>query len=382
MPIKIAVGIPSYNEADCIRFVLRQVDSGIKKYFKPEECLILNLDSNSIDGTRKIFLSTTTVTQKKSVRVSPGKGRAMLYFFKFCIENNIPFCATIDADLKSIKPNWIYDLIHPLENGFDYTIPVYTRNRFESNITNHFAYPLLYSVYPIGLRQPLGGEFGYSRKFCEYLLKQPKHRKTFQYGIDIFISYNAIAGGFNIKEVYLGKKIHAPSFYHMELTFRQVFESGVFVSMLHRHKKISLGKISLSKKSMGIDNFKYFPHKSAIKKLLKKLQARFFRYQKMGYYTQYIDRELSKKVEHVIKDSKPNLSGDLWADVLATTLKKCYHRNFDTKKLSTISRILIPIYRWRAASCWLEIENMTTREAENIIRKEATLLRKKLIKQS
>jgi len=82
----------------------------------------------------------------------------------------------------------------------------------------------------------------------------------------------------------------------------------------------------------------------------------------------------------VIRGGQSNLAGDLWADVLATVLKKCYQKSFDPKNLSTLSRILIPIYRWRAASCWLEIENMTTKEAENVICNEAFRLRKKLIK--
>ncbi len=382
MSYKIAIGVPSYNEAKYVRFVLRQVDAGIKKYFDPKECLILNLDSYSTDGTKEIFLSTKTVTEKKSVTTPSGKGRAMLHFFKFCIKNNIPYCATVDADLKSIKPNWVYSLIHPLEVGFDYTIPVYTRNRFESNITNHFAYPLLYSAYPIGLRQPLGGEFGYSKRFCQYLLQQPKQLKTFQYGIDIFISCNAIAGGYNIKEVYLGKKIHKPSFYHMEPTFRQVFESGVFVSRLHRHKKISLGKISLSSKSSGIDKYKCFPHKGVIEKLLKQLKVRFLRYKKLGCYNFYLGNDLLKKVEKIVQKGKPNLSGDLWTDILAKVLKKCYENNFKVNKLSTVSRMLIPIYRWRAASCWLEIENMDTNQAEKVIRREAARLRNNLKKYS
>ena len=148
--------------------------------------------------------------------------------------------------------------------------------------------------------------------------------------------------------------------------------------MQHRYKKITLGKVSLSNKSSGMDEFKYFPHKKVISDLLKQLQARFLRYQKSGYYDQYLGLELTKKVERVVMDGKPNLPGNLWADVLAEALKKCYQKKFDVKNLSLLSRLLIPIYRWRAASCWLEIENMTTREAEDVIRKEASRLRRNL----
>jgi len=237
---RIAVGIPSFQEADRISYVVKRVDEGLRQICNRSECIIINVDSHSTDGTNAAFLATMTQSPKRTLWVPRGKGRAMLAFFDFCVSHGVSWCATVDADLESIESDWIPRLLKPIREGADFAIPVYTRNRFESNITNHFAYPLLSSVYGAGLRQPLGGEFGYSRRLCEYLIAQPRHPKTLEYGIDIFITSNALAGGFSISEVYLGRKIHAPSFYHMESTFRQVFESGLFVTGNHRRGQMSL----------------------------------------------------------------------------------------------------------------------------------------------
>lgn len=379
--IKFAVGIPSYNEAESIAFVLKQVDKGLAKYFDSSECLMINLDSHSPDKTRNRFLQIKTHVSKKSLTVPRGKGRAMLYFFQFCLKNNIPYIATVDADLKSITPIWIYKLLRPIVEGYDYVIPVYTRNRFEANITNHFAYPLIYANYDVQLRQPLGGEFGYSKKFCQFLLTYKKYSKIYDYGIDIFISCCAIFGGFNIMETYLGKKIHAPSFYHMEPTFRQVFESGIFVTKTHRNKNYKIGKIQKNKRSGGIDEFKYFPHKKKISKLKKQLKRRFLKYKKMGLYDKFIGKKLLiNKISKIInKEDLISFKPKLWLDYLTCLLKTCYAGNFDIFSLKIVSRITVPVYRWRAMTYWLSVENLKPKEAEKIIKDQAMMLKNKMI---
>lgn len=44
---------------------------------------------------------------------------------------------------------------------------------------------------------------------------------AFLYGIDIFLSTHAVGANFKIKEVYLGRKIHKPSFDKLFLYFKR-----------------------------------------------------------------------------------------------------------------------------------------------------------------
>lgn len=45
--LDLAVGIPSYNEADNIEFVVRQVAAGLEKYFPHLNTVIINADNFS-----------------------------------------------------------------------------------------------------------------------------------------------------------------------------------------------------------------------------------------------------------------------------------------------------------------------------------------------
>lgn len=374
----IAVGIPSFQEVERIPYVVTCVDRGLAQICDSSKCIIINLDSYSTDGTNSAFLSTTTKSRKVTLSIPRGKGRAMLAFFEFCAANSIKYCATVDADLESIEPDWIPLLLKPIIEGLDFTIPVYTRNRFESNITNQYAFPLISSIYKVKLRQPLGGEFGYSQRFCEYLLTQPKHPKTLEYGIDIFITSNAVAGGFLIREVYLGRKIHAPSFYHMESTFRQVFESGLFVTNLHTQFHKPRTDVDLSPRSSGVDEHKYFPQKAAISRLLIQLSRRFDHYKGRDLYSPYLDKNLIERISNVVDGSKPQLNVKLWAETLASFIKAYSRGPSDSKSLATMSRILFPIYRLRAVSYWLQVENMSSETAEEEIQRGAILLEQSL----
>jgi hypothetical protein len=374
---KFAVGIPSYNEASNISFVTQQIDEGIKEYFNPDEAVILNIDCKSNDRTKEVFLNTKTTTTKKCIESPLGKGRAILAFFRYCVENKILYVATFDSDLKSIKPNWVPNMLNPIIRGYDLTIPVYTRNRFEANITNHFAYPLIFANYGINIRQPLGGEFGYSLNFLKYLIKQKKHPKTFLYGIDIFITINALVGGFKVAESYLSKKIHSPSYYHMESTFRQVFESGLFTTKINRDKKeIYEGFEKLDNQS-GIDTVTYFPHKIHIPKLMEQLKKRFNRYNNAGLYKKYIgDEPLMAKISKIINENDTGtLNESLWTDYLLLLLRN--YNSSNNLKLNVLSRITVPIYRWRVLTYWLQSENLTPEESESIIKCQALLLKRK-----
>ena len=383
MAYKILIGIPSYNEEDSIAFVVKQIDKGIQKFYNPAECLIINLDSDSEDKTKEAFLKTQTKTSKRYINSGGqprGKGKNLLRLFQLSQELSAEYVVTVDADIKTVNPNWVFSLLNPLiKEGFDYCVPIYSRNRFEGNITNNFAYPLVYSIYGVEVRQPIGGDFGISKRLCSYLLKQSIHETTLKYGIDIFMTCHAIGGGFNLTEVYLGRKFHRPSFYHMIPTFQNVFETGVYVTRLYKlnKHKPSLGRFRAYKQTRGgIDKVKLYPHKIELFNLLKECSQKFFSFQKSSYEN-YLG-SLLKPITWVIKSGRPSFSAELWTSTLAAFLKACYKEDFKKEERSFISELITPIYLWRAASFWEEVESVTPKDAENKVRNQARLLRSKV----
>jgi len=225
--IEFIVGIPSYMEADSISFVTNQVDKGIATYFGNFKSLIVNVDNNSEDDTRGVFLSTETQTPKHYITTPKGvrgKGNNFLNLFKFAskFRDTMKAVVVVDADLRSITPEWIKYIGEAILSGHDYALPYYSRHQFDGSITNHICYPLLYGLLGEDIRQPIGGEFGFSPGLMDYWLKQRWIQTTKQYGIDIFMTVNAILGNFKICEVGLGAKVHKASAPKLGPMFTQV----------------------------------------------------------------------------------------------------------------------------------------------------------------
>ncbi|MFC1821295.1 hypothetical protein ACFL9T_01210 [Thermodesulfobacteriota bacterium] len=225
--IEFIVGIPSYMEADSIPFVTRQVDEGLSRYYSVLKTLIVNVDNNSEDDTKGAFLSTETkvpkhyITTPKGIR---GKGNNFLNLFKYAAKhrNTLKGVVVVDADLLSIIPEWIKYMGDTILKGHDYALPYYSRHQFDGSITNHICCPLLYGLLGEDIRQPIGGEFGFSPDLMDYWLKKKWTKTTRQYGIDIFMTLNAILGNFRICEVGLGAKIHKASAPKLGPMFTQV----------------------------------------------------------------------------------------------------------------------------------------------------------------
>lgn len=244
----LIVGIPSYNEADNIGFVVKQVDAGLKNYFPDFLSVIINVDNNSPDDTKSAFMNTSTDTPKIYISTPPGtkgKGNNFFNLFNEMINLDARACVVVDADLTSITPEWIRELGSPILNGYDYATPFYSRNEYDGTITNNICYPLIYGLLGYDLRQPIGGDFAFSINLAKYYLKQTWTKTTRQYGIDIFMTLNAVLGNFECCQVGLGAKIHKPSAPKLGPMFSQVV--GTLFQSLILNKEKWLAPIEVKK---------------------------------------------------------------------------------------------------------------------------------------
>src|SRR4030043_461563 len=223
----ILIGIPSYNNARTIGHVVKAVQVGLAKYFPDKKSILVNSDGRSTDGTIDVVQSAT-VEDFQSIllhhRVGPiykiatpyhgipGKGSAFRTIFEIADALNVKACAVVDSDLRSITPEWIELLIKPvIEGGFDYVAPLYHRHKYDGTITNSIVYPLTRALYGKQVRQPIGGDFGFSGKLADfYLTKDVWETDVAKYGIDIWMTTTAIANSFKVCQSFLGAKIHDP----------------------------------------------------------------------------------------------------------------------------------------------------------------------------
>ncbi|HOW54387.1 MAG TPA: glycosyltransferase [Syntrophorhabdaceae bacterium] len=221
----ILVGIPSYNNARTIGHVVKAVQAGFAKYFPDKRTVLVNSDGGSTDGTMDV-VQATTIDDFSSILLShrvasfskiatpyhgiPGKGSAFRTVFEIARALGVKACAVVDSDLRSITPEWIELLIKPVVNdGYDYVSPLYHRHKYDGTITNSIVYPLTRSLYGKIVRQPIGGDFGFSGKLAQfYLTKDVWETDVARYGIDIWMTTTAIANGFSVCQSFLGAKIH------------------------------------------------------------------------------------------------------------------------------------------------------------------------------
>ena len=212
---EIVVGIPSYNESDSIAYPTDVASRGLQQFFPDLNSVIINVDNHSTDGTKEVFFNTPTKTPKIYISTAPGvkgKGNNFKNLFEAAVELNAKAVVVVDADLKSITTGWIKYLAEPLLGRFDYVAPIYARHKYDGSITNHIAYPMLRALYGLRVRQPIGGDFGFSGKLARAFLSEKLwNDKIAHFGIDIWMTTIAISRRFNVCQAFLGSpKIHNP----------------------------------------------------------------------------------------------------------------------------------------------------------------------------
>ena len=223
--VDILIGIPSFNNAATVGHVVRAIQAGLAKYFPAERTLLINSDGGSSDGTPEV-VQTASIGDFQTVLASqaphvvhrivtpyhgvPGKGSALRTVFAAAKEVNARACAVVDADLRSITPEWVELLISPLlHQGYDFVAPLYRRHKYDGTITNGIVYPLTRALYGLRVRQPIGGEFGFSAPLVRRFLEQPVwETEVARFGIDIWMTTTAITGGYRVCQSFLGAKIH------------------------------------------------------------------------------------------------------------------------------------------------------------------------------
>ncbi len=222
----ILVGIPSYNNEETIGHVAEAIKLGLAKYYPTSRAVLFNSDGGSDDQTRMVFERITRTNSYDTFFIkepqfplesvsseyigTPGKGSAFKAIFEAAHILGVKACAVLDSDLRSITPEWIQLLLTPvLTKGYGYACPFYQRYKYDGTITNSIAYPFTRALYGRRVRQPIGGDFGFSGKLLELYLKQDVwETDVTRFGIDIWMTTTAIVNGFKICQSFMGAKIH------------------------------------------------------------------------------------------------------------------------------------------------------------------------------
>ena len=367
---RIVVGIPSYNEADTIAKVVRKVDEGLAKNYPNYSAVIINSDNNSPDETGRVFLNTKTRTPKIYLSTPPGvkgKGNNLRNFLQAACSLKAESCLLVDSDLKNIKAGWIKCLAGSIFKGYDYTVPVYYRDKNDGSITNHICFPLIYGLLGYNIRQPISGEVAFSRKVAQHLLKQEWTEEIKRFGIDIFMSFNAVKGGFKLCRVNLGAKIHNASAPKLDDMFLEVV--GTFFKLLSEnenlwHREVSFHGLPLVYRSE--DRKKYPEIEINPREFERKALAEFPLY--YPKIKKHISSEIRQLLERMFFQEKSlDIDSSFWSQ-LVYEMFYIYCNN--SNRTETI-KLLRALYFGRIAMFNKKVAGLNRREVEHVIQRQA-----------
>lgn len=358
----IVIGIPSFNNADTIAHVLEAVTVGVEKYFPASRCIIINSDGGSTDGTPDIvqtfkqrspnivYTSHPLFTvHKLSIPYTgiPGKGSAVRLVLEKAAELKAKACVLVDADLRSISPEWLENLLGPvIYNQYDFVAPYYSRYKYDGTITNMIVYPLTTALYGKSLRQPIGGDFCISRNLFKTYLDQPVWSTDIaRFGIDIWLSTLAIAGGYRVCQSYLGTKIHKAKDPALDLVnmFMQVVGT-TFMLMETYHKEWSgLKEVS----SIPLYGFVYEAVSEPISVDVERMQRHFD--EELPEIDTILGMILSKNVYSDVLSliHKKEFPDDLWATVVYEFACAFHKKKIDR---TSLLKTMVPLYLGKVAS--------------------------------
>ncbi len=375
----ILVGIPSYNNAKTIGHVVRAVQAGLSKYFPDARSVLVNSDGGSTDGTMDVVRETTVdfesillkhrvgrfykiVTPYQGI---PGKGSAFRTIFEIARELNVKACAVVDADLRSITPEWIELLIRPvLEAGYDYVAPYYHRHKYDGTITNTIVYPITRALYGKRIRQPIGGDFGFSGKLASfYLSKDVWDTDVAKYGIDIWMTTTAVANGFKVCQSFLGAKIHDPKDPGADLSamLHQVV-SSVF-DLMEEYEDV--WKDVKGSKNIPTFGFVYSVGLEPIHVNLDGMIEKFSLAMKelSGLYQSILPGELMWFLSSLPQSSKKefHFPDNVWAEIIYNFAIACHKKIMNEEH---IIKSLTPLYLGKVASFVIETWDSSAEEVE------------------
>ncbi len=371
----IVVGIPSYCNEDNIENVLKKVSKGLVEFYPDAKSIIIVSDGGSTDDTREKAKKVDTGKVEKIVTIyrgPAGKGSALRSIFAAVCSLDAEVGVCVDADLRSIEPEWVRKLAGPIiEKKCDFVAPLYLRHKYDATITNDIAYPLTRALYGIRIRQPIGGDFGFCKDLAsEYLEQDVWNTDVARFGIDIFMTTVAICHGYRIGESPLGAKSHRPKD-PISLTpmFCQVVGTMFDLAEKYENRWLNI-KGSVNPRITGEIEFAE-PEKVAFstERLKENFRAGWERFSFV--WEKILD---SLNFEHLkkVKEEKDLLYASPWAKIVYDYLL-AYHNKTKTYKIerSRLLWSLVPLYQMRVASFIEETEGIDSRQAEKLIESQA-----------
>ncbi len=373
---EIVVGILPWSQAKRVVRPTQAVDQGLVQFFPDRKSVIINCDDHSGDGTRKAFLEVKTKVPKIYLTTPKGgRGNSLRDLFRKAVHLSAAAVIVINADHPGVTPQLVKNLGDPLFREFGLVSPLYLRHRFEGTVTSNIAYPLTRALYGRRVRQPIGGDFGFSGDLARlYAEDESWGDRISQPGIDIWMITLAITQEVPICQSFIGQpKRHEPNNPSAELgpTWNQVV--GTIFTMMDRY--VERWRTVKWSKPTAIFGFgqggpDIIPDIGISK---EKLHARFTDgvKNKIDKWKVILASEVFSKLMELaeIKKDRFDFPTEIWAKILFDYAIAFRRGNDEADLLESLR----PLYYGRVLSYVNEVEAMSTQQAEEYIEEQCLI---------
>lgn len=376
-PCELVIGIPSFNNGTTIARVVEAAVCGLKSYFPDRKsCIIVADGGSTVDDTREAALAVIQRTGIPGVvgiyRGKAGKGSAVRMIFEAARHLNAKATALLDADLRSISDFWIERLLSPIvKGGHDFVTPLYKRYKYDGTITNNITYNMLRSIYGKRIRQPIGGEFAFSTDLTNILCDLPVwETDVARFGIDIWLTIQAIIRKMSICQTHLGVKIHdardpaaslEPMFRQIVNTLFEMMEETEDIWMnIHESETIPVWgePLDMEPEAFPIDFDRLLEHLFLSWATLS------------GSWKAILQPSTFTELLIHMETGKPafTLPEELWARILYEFAAAYHHRPVGKKQ---VVEVLSPLYFARVASFMTRTKDFSNQEADAVVEEQA-----------
>ncbi len=352
------------------------VGEGLRKYFPHFKSLIVIPDGGSTDDSRERAEGVQLPPGiEKLVTIYrgllPGKGSSLRAVLETSEMLGPRVVVMIDGDLENIGPKWIRLLAEPiLEYKYDFATPFYQRHKYDATITRLIAYPLTRAIFRKRVHQPIGGEFGFSGKVAKYFAQQDVwDTDVSKFGIDIWLTINAIEKGLRICQSRLGAKIHRERDpIDLGDMFREV--TGTIFALMQMYEKEWL-KLEKSKKVDYFGDWQEVeaqPVSTSISELIDKTCVGYEHFYPL--WNQILSKEASLGLRDICPSSpqKFTFPDDLWVKIVYDFAVS--YKNWQSDKQKLVS-MMTPLYYGRVAAFFIQVENLDAAGAEKVVEEQA-----------
>lgn len=377
--VDILVGIPCYNTEDTLGYVVEQAAKGLSQYFPKYKSAIFVSDGGSLDDTREhayeAAIPENVLRRVTIYRGLPGKGTSFRAVFELASILKAKAIAVFDADLRSITPEWVRLMVEPIiNNSAGFVAPYYRRHKFDGTITNQIVYPMTRALYGVDVRQPIGGDFGFSPELAEFYVKEDVwETDVAKFGIDVWMTTCAINQGFKVVQTYLGTKIHNAKDPATDLgpMFRQVVSTLFYLMAKY---EVNWERDNPFKAVQINNKVEEEPALEPVSVSLKNLHEEFIEgfNQFRPMYREILDDSHMDRLE-TIHESWTNgkeevFDSDLWSKILYDF---AYVYQLWQRNKRRLVDIITPLYFGRTRSYCQQVMDMDSDTAEEVVQEQA-----------